>query len=175
MERARDPLGDLALHGEDVLHVAVVDFGPDVLLGRGVDQLPGDADAIPRATHASLENRADAQLARDLADRLDGVLVAHDRSAGDDFHVLDLRELGEDVLRHPVGEIRVLGTGAQVLEGEDCDRFARDIGRKRPPLAEHPKGQSRREQQTAHRRHHREPPSRRRLAHRGEGREQCAA
>jgi hypothetical protein len=42
----RHGLRNLVLHHENVGEVAVVALGPDVLAGRGLDQLCGDADSI---------------------------------------------------------------------------------------------------------------------------------
>ena len=104
--------------------------------------------------HAAFQDRRHAQLPRDLAHRLVAALVAHDRGPGDDLHVLDLRELGEDVLRHPVREVGVVGIGAQVLEGKNGDRFGGDLGRKRwrrLVSAPRPEGHRRQKQKAARR------------------------
>ena len=65
-QRRDDGLGDLVLQREDVVQVAVVALGPEVVVARRLDQLGGDADAPARAPHAALEHVADLQLPRDL-------------------------------------------------------------------------------------------------------------
>src|ERR1700693_5626043 len=45
-EGGGNPLGDLALDREDVLELAVVGLGPDVLVASGVDELAHDPDPI---------------------------------------------------------------------------------------------------------------------------------
>ena len=65
LDRGDDALGDVVLHGEQVLQHAVVAIGPDVLAGLGFDQLAGDADAPVGHAHAAFEHVAHAELARD--------------------------------------------------------------------------------------------------------------
>src|SRR3546814_4580246 len=48
LHRGHDVLGDVVLDGEDVLQLAVVLLGPEVLAGLGVDELNGDAQALTR-------------------------------------------------------------------------------------------------------------------------------
>ena len=57
-------LGDLVLDGEDVGEVAVVALCPDVVAGRRVDKLRGDAQALAGLAHAAFEHVAHAELAR---------------------------------------------------------------------------------------------------------------
>jgi hypothetical protein len=61
LERGGDGARDLVLHGEDVAHVAVVAIRPQMRLGRGVDQLHGDAEPSVRAAHAALDDVAHTQ------------------------------------------------------------------------------------------------------------------
>ena len=65
----RDGGGDLVLDGEDVGELAVVALGPDVAVGRGVDQLDGDAHPVAGLAHAALDHVLDAELARHLLAR----------------------------------------------------------------------------------------------------------
>ena len=63
-QRRDNRAGHLVLDGENVLELAVVAFGPNVPVGFCVDQLHGDADAIARLSHASLEDVFDRKFAR---------------------------------------------------------------------------------------------------------------
>lgn len=77
-------MGHLVLNVEDVAQGALILLGPHVAVGRGIDQLSGDAHAIAACLDAALEDVAYAKIAPDFshADRL--ALVGHDRVAGDD-------------------------------------------------------------------------------------------
>ncbi len=70
---ADDGGGDLVLDGEDVGELAVVALGPDVAVGRGVDQLDGDAHPVAGLAHAALDHVLDAELARHLPARRTGL------------------------------------------------------------------------------------------------------
>jgi hypothetical protein len=68
LHRGHDPFGDVILNGEDVLQLAVVLLGPDMLAGFGVDQLAGDADAVARRSDTALQDIANSELPGDLPD-----------------------------------------------------------------------------------------------------------
>ena len=65
-QRPDNALCDLVLDGKNILKPAVVLVGPDVMTGRRVDELSGDAHAIPSLPHAAFEHIAHAKLAADL-------------------------------------------------------------------------------------------------------------
>ena len=60
--------GDLVLQVENILERAVETVRPQMRAGRGVDQLPGDADLVAGLADAAFEHVADAELAADLFD-----------------------------------------------------------------------------------------------------------
>ena len=60
-------LGDLVLQRKDVRQIAIVMVGPQVLTGRSVDQLGGDAYAVAALANAALQDIAHAQVGPDLA------------------------------------------------------------------------------------------------------------
>src|ERR1019366_4066126 len=88
LERVRDLLRELPLDREDVGQVAVVGLGPDVLVGRGADQLTGHPHLVAGAPYAALEDVGDAELLADLADRLGRGAGLHDRRARNDPQLL---------------------------------------------------------------------------------------
>ena len=47
--------GDLILHGEDIVHVPVVAFGPEVVIIVCADQLGVDAKAVARLPYTSFQ------------------------------------------------------------------------------------------------------------------------
>ena len=58
---------NLVLDSEDVLQFTVVTLAPTLRAGNGIDELSADADAIARATDASLEDVAHAEFTANLA------------------------------------------------------------------------------------------------------------
>jgi hypothetical protein len=58
---------DLVLNGEDVIDVSIESVGPDMLAGRGINELHRYVDAIRRLMNAALEHVVHTELARDLA------------------------------------------------------------------------------------------------------------
>ena len=89
---------------------------------RGVDELPGDADARSRPAHAAFQHVAHAEVAADLLHVDGAALVGEGRVARDDEHVPVAGQARDDVLDHAVGEIVLIGIRTHVLERQDRDR-----------------------------------------------------
>ena len=85
-----------------------------------------------RLAHAAFQDVAHAELPPDLPHVHGAALVGEARIAGDDEQPADLRERGDDVLDHAVGEVVLLRIAAHVRERKDGDRRA---GRQGPGLA----------------------------------------
>ena len=66
LDRGGDTRGDVVLHREDVSQIAVVTLGPEMGTGGCIDQLAGDAHALPGPAHATLEDIADTKVLADL-------------------------------------------------------------------------------------------------------------
>src|SRR5262245_65609471 len=62
-DRASEAAGDLVLYGKDVGQIAVVAIRPQMMPGRRLDQLRGDADAIAGPPHAAFDHVAHAEFA----------------------------------------------------------------------------------------------------------------
>ena len=122
LDRADDAIGNLVLHGKGIGEVAVVALAPQMGAGRRLDELRGDAHAVTRLAHASLEHIADAQIAPDLLD-VDGLaLVDEARVARDHEQPAPFRQCRDDVFADTVGEVLLFGIAAHVGERQDGDR-----------------------------------------------------
>jgi len=66
IERVRDPARDLVLQREQVADVAVEALGPEMRVGRGVDQLGVDANPVPRSLDTAFQHVTHAELTADL-------------------------------------------------------------------------------------------------------------
>jgi hypothetical protein len=117
-----DVARDLVLHREDVGHLAVVALGPEERVGRGVEELGGDAEATAAAPDAARQDAGGLQLLADVDRRNRLVPEGQHGLARQDLEALDLRELRDDVLGHAVAEVLVLLHAGEVLEVEDRDR-----------------------------------------------------
>ena len=116
-----DGEGDLVLDGEDVLGAPVVTLRPEVVAGRHVDELGGDAQLVAGFPDAALEDGADVQALADLPDVLGLALEGEGGGPSDDPQRLDVGQRVEDLLGHPVAEVLLLGVGGEVREGQDGD------------------------------------------------------
>ena len=83
LDGADDGLRHLVLKREDVGELAVVVLGPNMVAGRRVDQLGGDANAISGLAHAALQHVAHAEVAGDLGHVHGLALVCEGRIARD--------------------------------------------------------------------------------------------
>ena len=69
-ESADDGLRDFVLDGEDVVELAVVAFGPDLRGAADLDELRGDADAVPGFAHAAFQDVVHGERLTDAANVL---------------------------------------------------------------------------------------------------------
>jgi len=122
LDDTSDAERDLVLKLQDVLHIAVEAVGPEMVAGRGVDELCGDAHSAAGFAHRTFEDIADTQFATDLlhVDRL--AFVSEAAVTGDDEQPADAGKRGDDFLDHAVGEVILLRVAAHVLEREYRDR-----------------------------------------------------
>jgi hypothetical protein len=69
----------------------------------------------------------DAKLLPDLPQiARDSALILHNARTAYDFQVSDLRQVHEDFVLHPIGEVGILFVAAKVLKGQDSDAFVED-------------------------------------------------
>ena len=119
MEGAGDALDNLVLHREQVGHVAVVVFGPELAAGTCIDQLHRQAQPLTGPTHAALDDIADSQFATELLrpDRF-----AFEGEAGTTIHDNDRRDAAQrrrQILDKAVSEIFIIALGAEIVERQD--------------------------------------------------------
>src|ERR1700733_5010804 len=121
-QRAHDLLRDLVLDRKDLGCVSVIAIAPDLLPGRGIDQLHSDTDAITQPAYAALDHKSDIELARNAGDRDDGAAVLERGQAGADLQQPPAGKLGDDVLAEAVTEYFLLRIAAQIAKGQYTDR-----------------------------------------------------
>jgi hypothetical protein len=59
-------MGDFILNSENIVKIAVVALGPNVITVLGFNKLYGNAQPIPRLTNASFKYMTNRQVASDL-------------------------------------------------------------------------------------------------------------
>jgi len=130
-ERIREPARYLVLQSEQIARVNVEPLGPQMRVGRGIDQLGADAEPVARPPDASFQHITHPELAADLL-RVDGLVPVGKRGvARDHEHVLEPRQVGCQILGDPVCEILLLPVVAQVRKGQHDHRQAwRSDGRR---------------------------------------------
>src|SRR5439155_915080 len=89
-----DSLRDFVLEPERIAEIAFVTLGPEVGVGRTLNQLRGDADAIAFAFDRTFNHGVDIQLSCNFRNRLLHSLIPHGRGARDDSQRADLGQLG---------------------------------------------------------------------------------
>jgi hypothetical protein len=103
--------------------VAVVALGPDVLVGRAADELRGDPDPVPLPQDGALDEGIDAQLLRDVFQRLLFAPVLHDGGPRRDAEDSQFRDFRDERVVHSVHEVVLGGVVHQVFERQDGERF----------------------------------------------------
>src|SRR6516162_3247068 len=90
-----------------------------------VDQLCGDPRTIAGTANRAFEYRLYTKLTANGANIDRAPLVGEARVARDDHQACDLRQIGDDVLADPVGEILLLRITRHVSEWQNSDRRMR--------------------------------------------------
>src|SRR5215831_8693464 len=91
------------------------------------NKLGRDAEAVPRSSHAALENRSHPQLFPDNARVKMFSLERKSRTAGYNMELTNLCQRIDDLFRNTISKEFVLRIGADVNEREDRDGVASDV------------------------------------------------
>src|SRR5262245_7609071 len=86
---------------------------------RGIDQLSSDANAVSRPSHTPFEHISDAQFTTDLRDVYCTALVRKGGVPRDHEEIPDMRQGSNDLFRHSIPEILLLGAATHVGQGQD--------------------------------------------------------
>ena len=112
VERNRDPVRNLLLHGEQIAGVAVEPLCPQMRIGFGIDQLGSDADPVSRPLNLPFEHIVYTKLVANPL-RVDRPIpVGKGGIARDHEHVQDPRQIGRQIPGDPVCEILLFGVVA---------------------------------------------------------------
>ena len=98
-----DSLRNLALDGEQIIQITVVLLGPNVRVGARVDQLRIQVNPITAPACASFQHVRYAKRIADLA-HISFTAIFHHAGPADHFEIGDLRQLGQNVVLHTIGE-----------------------------------------------------------------------
>ncbi len=125
LQRLNDPLGQFGLDGKKIGQFAIESLGPNMGVGARVDQLRIHPHPIAGTSHRAFQHMGNAERFADLAQVARAGSILLHRGSADDLQVRDLRQAGENVVVHAVGEEGVLPVVAQVFEGQHGDAFLR--------------------------------------------------
>src|SRR5262249_1716612 len=130
-DRARDPADDLVLNVQDAPSFGIEALGPPLACFLGLDQAGVDAHALALGDDAALEQITYLELAADLPRVRAPALVGERGVAGDDGDSGQrVREIADEAVGDPVGQVVLLRIPAEIGERKDDDRR----GRRSPPL-----------------------------------------
>ena len=125
LEPLSDRARDLVLNRKDVLHLAVVTLGPEVVTARDVDQLGRDPEPPPGLTNASFEHRAHPELGADPSHVRVLSLEGEGGRARGDTKRLDLRKRVDDFVGDSVAEVLGVALSTHVAKRQDGHRRRR--------------------------------------------------
>src|SRR5262249_41400345 len=83
LDLAGDSLSDFTLRFQDIAYIALVVFGPQMLVGGRMDQLRADEQAVAGTLHRPFDHSVPLQFTGDLRKRFLRALVTHGRSPRD--------------------------------------------------------------------------------------------
>ena len=116
-------LRDLVLDGEDLAQLAIVLFRPELKAGLRLGEAHRDAQPVAGFPHAAFEQAADSQPLADFRNPEPARSVKR-RGPRDHAQSRNPAERVDHLFGHPVAEILLVLLGAQVGEGQHCDREA---------------------------------------------------
>jgi len=126
LQGVRDRLRYFILDSENIVHLAVVAFGPEMGFVGDSDELGGDANAISGAAHAAFENGAHFE---PVANAAQVALLSAKGKSGRTRDYSKLWNLGEGVQNlfgQAIAEVFIFLVAAQIGEGENgngCGHF----------------------------------------------------
>ena len=124
LDSAGDCPGHLTLQHQNPAQFPLVVFGPQMLVGRSVNELHGNAHLFPLASHSPFNHSIHAQFAGNLRQGFPcATLVMHHRSTRDDLKSTDLGKLGDQRFGHAIREILLLWVTGEVFQGQNRERL----------------------------------------------------
>ena len=115
--------GDFILHEKDVGQSAIVAFGPAVTALARIGQPHVDAQPLSRPLHTAPDDVTHAKFRPDLVIGFRAVPVSHDRTARHHAQARELRQIGDQIFRNPIGKVILFGITGEVIERQYGDRM----------------------------------------------------
>src|SRR5436190_22403972 len=117
-------LRDLTLDCKQPIQIAVVLLGPDVCVSARVDQLRVHVKNRAGSADTAFQDMRYSQIISNLTE-ISFAAIFHYARAADDFEIADLRQLGQNVVLHTIGERRLLFLVVQIFKRQNGDPSCR--------------------------------------------------
>ena len=105
LDLSGDGLRHVALKSKHVAQLAIIGFGPEVLVGRGANQLRVNANPVALPYYRPSTTASTPQRPRDFRHRELRVLEVHHRCAGNHAQIMNPGEAPDERLGHAVSKI----------------------------------------------------------------------
>jgi hypothetical protein len=133
-----DGIGNFGLKLEHVREVVIEILGPEMSVGRSVNQLRRDTHSPTNATHRALDDGIDAKLTADLRQVLRRLLVLHDRGARDHLERAHLGKARNQLLVMPSEKYSSPASPERLSNGSTAiDRMVGEATAPSRPVARH--------------------------------------
>jgi hypothetical protein len=121
-QRVNDTAGNFILDREDVFNLSVEPLRPQVVTIPRVDELDGDADAVPSPPDAALKKRIHTKSSPNLA-RIDACSTKCETGgSGRDVEGADFGKRIQNLLRYTVAEVFLIAFRAEIRKRQHAKR-----------------------------------------------------
>ena len=120
-DRRGDAAAQLFFQAEQIGQRRVVALAPDLVAGRGFDQLHGDANLLGRPANTAFNQVVDAKFRRNFTQAFDLLLESKTGVARFYNETREQVQMQDNAFRDTVAEILLLGVAGQVVERQHGD------------------------------------------------------
>src|SRR5260370_23059899 len=101
------------------MQILFIASSPQMPLGGDLDQLRGDANFVARSENRTFDNGFHVEVSSNLPQGFVCVLVLHSRSPRNNTEGTNLRQVGDELVGHAVGEIFLVWIAGEIHQRQD--------------------------------------------------------
>ena len=112
MNALRDAACYFGLQRQDILRIALIFLGPEMLVRGRLNELRGDANLAAGAEDGAFHDAIHSEFASDLRNRFVHSAITKNGSSGDYVQGTDLGEIRDELVGHTIREelfVRIIG------------------------------------------------------------------